>query len=388
MQQQTPSQLTRLFVGLDVHKDNHAAVAVNCFGTSLFEQEIGNEMKDFQCLVSRVQMLARKKKLIPVFGLEDTFGSGGFLAQFLFRQGYEVKTINPVLVKRERDYETHPEKSDLQDALGVAKVLIQRIDSVPNYSITETTKISRDIRALTKDRETIVLEQTRLKNQLHALLHASFGSMYKTLFCDPFAKKALLFWKDFPSAQTLKSSRKRNVIKPDWITQYLFNELPQISSVQENQIRRKAKRLLAIRNELNEIGKELKCLVEQTGQQLNTLPGCGLVLSAVVLAEIKDINRFSSPAELAKYAGCAPRKLESGKRKRHVKTRSGNRKLNKAVYQIALTQISNQGILKAKAYFQKKVKEGKSKKHALTCLKRQIIDIIWSMLKEKRAYYP
>jgi len=82
------------------------------------------------------------------------------------------------------------------------------------------------------------------------------------------------------------------------------------------------------------------------------------------------------------------RQVYSGKRKRHIKTRSGNRRLNRALYQIVLTQISNQGIEKARTYFQKKVDEGKSKKHALTCLKRQIINIIWSMLKEKRAYYP
>jgi len=388
MRQSTSAQLNRLFVGMDIHKDNHAAVAVNCFGLPLFEQELNNEVGDFNNLITRVQTIAKERRLNPVFGLEDTSGSGEFLARYLYRRGYEVKTVNPVLVKRERDYETHPEKSDLADALGVAKVLIQRIDSVPNYSITETTEISRDIRSLTKDRDTTVLEQTRLKNQLHALLHHSYGSGYKTLFRDVFSKKALLFWQNFPSAQILKSSRKRNVVKPVWISQYTADELPQASEIQANQIRRKVKRLLAIREELNEIEKELNGLVEQTGQQLNTLPGCVPVLSAVVLAEVKDISRFSSPAELAKYAGCAPRKLESGKRKRHVKTRSGNRRLNKALYQIALTQISNQGIPKAKAYFQKKVKEGKSKKHALTCLKRQIVDIIWSMLKEKRAYYP
>lgn len=387
MQQSTLVQLDHLFVGMDVHKDNHAAVAVNCFGTPLLEQELGNEIRDFSSLITRVQAIAKERKLNPVFGLEDTSGSGEFLARFLFNQGYEVKTINPILVKRERDYETHPEKSDLADALGVAKVLIQRIDSVPNYSITETTEISRDLRALTKDRETIVLEQTRLKNQLHGLLHHSYGSMYKSLFRDVFSQKALLFWQGLPSAQILKSTRKRNMVKPDWISQYTADELPQTSKTQANQIRRKVKRLLAIREELSEIEKELNELVRQTGQKLDTLPGCGPTLSAVVLAEVKDISRFSSPAELAKYAGCSPRKLESGKRKRHIKTRSGNRRLNKALYQIALTQISNQGIAKAKAYFQKKVDEGKSKKHALTCLKRQIVDIVWSMLKEKRAYY-
>ena len=384
---QESKQLSRLFVGMDVHKDNHAAVAVNCFGTPLLEQELGNEMNDFHHLVARVQTIAKEYKLVPVFGLESTTGSGDFLARFLFTHGFEVKTINPVLVKRERDYETHPEKSDLQDALGVAKVLIQRIDSVPAFSVTETTEISRDIHTLVKDRETIVLEQTRLKNQLHGLLHHAYGSPYRTLFHDLFSKKALLFWKDFPSARALKQSRKHQMNKPDWIKSVRIEELPLTSPTQEHQIERKTKRLLQIKDELKEIEKELICLVEKTGQKLNTLPGCGPTLSAVVLSEIKDIHRFESPARLAKYAGLAPRKLESGKQKRHVKTKSGNRKLNKAIYQIALTQISNQGIPKAKAYFQKKVSEGKSKKHALTCLKRQIIDIIWSMLKEQRAYY-
>ena len=385
---QEPTQLSRLFVGMDVHKDNHAAVAVNCFGTTLFEQELGNEVKDFQSLASQIQKLAGEQNLVPIFGLEDTSGTGDFLARFLFQNGFSVKTVNPVLVKRERNYEAHPEKSDLTDALGVAKVLIQRIDSVPSFSITETTETARDIRALTKDRETIVLESTRLKNQLHALIHQSYGSMYKSFFQNPFCKKALLFWQLFPCARVLRQSRKHNLDKPEWITRVGIDELPFVSEALMNQIRRKTRRLLSIREELKEIEQELNALVEKTGQQLQTLPGCGTILSALVLAEIKDIDRFQSSAALAKYAGCAPRKLESGKRKRHIKTRSGNRRLNRALYQIVLTQISNQGIEKARTYFQKKVDEGKSKKHALTCLKRQIINIIWSMLKEKRAYYP
>ena len=95
-QQSIPTQLSRLFVGMDVHKDNHAAVAVNCFGDPLFKQELGNEVKDFNQLIARVQAIAKERQLSPVFGLEDTSGSGEFLARFLFNHGDEVKTINPV----------------------------------------------------------------------------------------------------------------------------------------------------------------------------------------------------------------------------------------------------------------------------------------------------
>jgi len=385
---QDAPHLHRLFVGVDVHKDNHAAVALTGFGATLLEQELGNAVDDFDGLISRVRTLAHEHQLTPLFGLEDTTGSGDFLARFLVTRGLEVRTINPVLVQRARRYETHPEKSDLADALGIAKVLIQRIDSVPTYSVTETTELAKDLRAVVNDRTTIIKEQTRLKNQLHALLHHSWGSPYRTLFANVFAKKALVFWQEFPSARILRESRRPTIVKPSWITNTSPAELPMSSPTAANQIRRKARRLLAIRDELREIEKELTDLGAKTGQHLTTLPGCGSVLSAAVFSEIKDIHRFPTPAQLAKYAGLAPRKLESGKRHRHVKTRSGNRRLNAAIHHIALTQISNQGVPKAKQYFQKKVGEGKSKMHALTCLKRQISDIIWSMLQERRAYYP
>lgn len=382
-----PVQLTRLFVGMDVHKDNHAAVATNCFGEKIWQVELGNNPSDFKNLIGHVRLLSTERGLNPVFGLEDTSGSGNFLARHLFASGLEVKIVNPVLIKTLRKYETHPEKSDLQDAYGVAKVLIEKIDTLPAFSITETTELARDLHALVKDRDTIVKEQTRLKNQLHKALHASYGSPYKTMFKNIFAKKALEFWIKFPSAGSLFSTKKRTE-KPDWITGAKKEELPFTTLPLQHQVQRKARRLISIWDELNEIDKELKTLVEQTGQKLNTLRGCGTVLSAAVLSEVKDITRFSSPAKFAKYAGIAPKRYESGKKKRCVKTKSGNRRLHKAIYQIALTQISNQGLPKAKDYFKKKVEEGKSKKHALVCLMRQISDIIYSMLKNKRAYYP
>lgn len=179
-------RLKALFVGVDVHKDNHAAVAVDCFGEEQGKIEIGGEYKDFMLLTESIKEIAEKKDLIPVFGLEDTHGAGGFLARYLVQEGFEVKTVNPVLVRRERDYETHPEKSDLKDAKGVAKVLIQRIDTLPHYTVTEAGEIARDLHSLVKDRETIIEEQTILKNQLHRCLHQAWGSKYRLVFKDIF----------------------------------------------------------------------------------------------------------------------------------------------------------------------------------------------------------
>ena len=356
-----------LYVGMDIHKDSHTAAATNCFGQNLLEMEISNSKKDFDNLVVRMERLSKTKNLKPIFGLEDSYGYGLRLAKHLYQKGLPVKMVAPVLVDRERKRETHPEKSDSLDALGVAKVLIQRIDRLPNYSVSKNDQISKEIKELVLDRDFLVKEQTRLKNQLHRLLHKAYNSGYRGKYKNPFSLKALKHWRGHPVP-------RKSVCVAD------------NSDILKNQIKRKVKRLLDIREETKEIENELVRLIRQTGQKIETLNGCGAVLASQVLAEVRNIDRFHSPHSLAKYAGLCPRERSSGKTFRHIKTKSGNRRLNMTVHRIALSQISRSGNQYAKAYFQKKIAEGKSKGQALCCLKRRLIDIIFMMLKHKQEY--
>jgi len=130
----------------------------------------------------------------------------------------------------------------------------------------------------------------------------------------------------------------------------------------------------------------MKIIFDRMNQKLETLNGCGLVLASSVLAEIKNIERFHSPNALAKYGGLCPKEKSSGKKIRHIKTKSGNRRLNKAIHRIALSQIGRWGNIYSREYFKKKIAEGKNKAQAMYCLKRRLINIIFMMLKHKAAY--
>lgn len=356
-----------LYVGIDIHKDSHTAVATNCFGQNLLELKITNFQEDFDNLITQVEKLSKVNNLESVFGLEDSYGNGLRLAKYLCHSGQSVKMVSPVLVDRERQYETHPEKSDSLDALGVAKVLIKKIDTLPDYTISKNDDITKEIKELVIDRDFLVKEQTRIKNHLHRLLHKGHNSGYREKFKNPFSLKALKYWHRSPV------SRKNNDIVGDVV-------------ILKKQVKRKIKRLLDIREEIEEIEQELDCLIEKTDQKIRTLNGCGTVVASQLLAEVRNIDRFHSPHALAKYAGVCPRERSSGKTKKHVKTKSGNRRLNTAIHRIALTQISNSGNQYAKAYFQKKISEGKSKSQALCSLKRRLVDIIFMMLKHREEY--
>jgi transposase len=351
----TEQKQRTMFVGIDVHKETHTAVGISPFGEKLFEITVGNYKKDFESLTKKVEEVAGE--LSPYFGLEDCHGYGERLAGYLV-DGYPVIHVPSILVDRLRQNATHPEKSDSLDALGVAKVMMQSIDTLPVYTISEESKRAKQLKEISMDREYLVEERTRLKNHLHTLLYRIWNTEYKEKFKDPFSLKALAYW------------RKSKPSCDDFLLRVM---------------KRKAKRLNDIFHEINKLEKEMKILLEGN-YTIQTASGCGPVVASTIVGEVGDINRFHSPGALAKYAGCSPRECSSGKTHRHRKTRSGNRRLNCAFHRMALAQISRMGNDKARAYFKRKVSEGKSKSQALVCLRRQMVNIIWMMLKHKTVY--
>jgi transposase len=354
---QTIDRRAALFVGVDVHKDTHTAVALSPFGEKKFELTISNEERDFVSLVKKARKAAHIDGLSPHFGLEDVHSWGERLSTFLVEAGVPVYAVAPVLVDGLRKTQTHPEKTDSLDARGVAEVMIQRIDMLPLYTLTEEARTAKQIRELSVEREYLVTERSRLKNQLHFLLHRVWNSGYAVRFANPFAKKALRYWS---------------------------RHLPRtIDPILARRTRRVLKRTVALTEEIAEIEQELKSIVIDSGHTLHTASGCGTVLAAELIGEIGDIRRFRSPAALAKFAGCAPRERSSGKTNRHCASRSGNRRLNRGFHRMALSQISITGNPVAKAYFKRKVAEGKSKSQALVCLRRQMVNVVWMLMKHK-----
>lgn len=357
---QTINRSQTLFVGIDVHKDTHTAVGLTPFGEKVFEMKIGNEAEDFISLVEKTKQEAKHNNLIPSFGLEDVHSWGERLSSFLAEEGLSVVSVAPVLVDHRRSKTTHPEKSDSLDAQGVAQVMIQKIDTLPSYTLTEEAEKAKQIRELSLEREWLVKERARLKNQLHVLLHRVHNSQYREKFKDPFSLKALRYW-------------KRSIPK-------------KTDDILAQRTKRAIRRLLDLREEIQKIEDELSAIMKKSGQTLVTASGCGTVIAAELIGEIGDVNRFRSPGSLAKYAGCAPREHSSGKTIRWRKTRSGNRRLNRAFHRMALSQISKSGNEAARTYFKRKISEGKTKAQALVCLRRQLVNVVWMMLKRKTEF--
>src|SRR5688500_17075080 len=111
---------------------------------------------------------------------------------------------------------------------------------------------------------------------------------------------------------------------------------------------------------------------------LTEIFGVGPILAAKIIGIVGDVSRFPSKAHFASYAGVAPIEASSGEVVRHKVSLAGNRRLNQAMHMIAVCQA--RGDPRGKAYYRKKLAEGKSRREAMRCLKRRVSDVVFKAL--------
>jgi transposase len=135
-----------------------------------------------------------------------------------------------------------------------------------------------------------------------------------------------------------------------------------------------------------EVEVRIKTVVVQSQTSLLELFGVGPVLAATFLGEVGDIGRFPTKHHFAAHTGTAPLEAPSGQVIRHRLSRAGDRKLNHALYMMAMVQVRRPSA--GQAYYQRKLAEGKSAKEALRCLKRRLSDAVYRCLVTDQADQP
>lgn len=119
---------------------------------------------------------------------------------------------------------------------------------------------------------------------------------------------------------------------------------------------------------------------------LTSMPGIGVRTAARILAEAGDATAFADAAHLASYAGLAPVTRRSGTSIRgEHSNRGGNKKLKRAMFLAAFSALRDPT---SRAYYERKITEGKRHNQALICLARRRCDVLYAMLKNGTFYEP
>lgn len=334
-----------IVIGIDPHKRTHTAAAVEAStGELRGERTVSARQQGHSQLLTWGGQLGPER----LWALEDCRHVSVSLERFLLAAGEQVVRVPPKLMAGARKGARTRGKSDAIDALAVARAALRE----PQLPAARLEGVEREIRLLSDHREDLVGERTRIQQRLRWHLHELE-----------------------PSLELPAGCLDRRV----WLDRLSRRLARREQTIQVRICRELVGRCRELSRRAAELERELQALVESHASALLELPGCGVLTAAKLLGETGCASRFASDAKLAMHAGAAPLPASSGARQRHRLNRSGNRQLNCALHRMAITQ--GRCYPPARAYLERKEREGHSRKEALRCLKRHLARSVYRTLR-------
>jgi transposase len=335
--------MTAVMIGVDPHKGSHTAVAIDAAEGPLGQLRVRASAGQAQRLVAWAAAWPER-----TWAVEGAGGLGHLLAQQLVAAGERVLDVQPKLGARVRLLATGASnKNDPNDALSVAVAALR----------------SRARREVSADDHAAVLrvwsrrhrDLGRAKNQVACRLHA--------VLCE-------LVPGGVPEEITAaQAARILRAAEPSGTAGQARGDLA--ADLLEDMRRLDA--------QLRESKKKLAIAVKASGTTVTEIFGVGPVIAATVIGDVAGVARFATRNRFAAYNGAAPIEVSSGNRKTHRLSLRGNRRINHAIHMAAITQIRH-AHSDGRAYYDRKIAEGKTCKEALRCLKRRISDAIYARL--------
>ena len=389
------------YVGIDSHKDTHTAVFIDCFFDKLGEITFNNLPSAFCQFLNDAEKFKMDGTEL-LFGLEDTTSFGRNLTVFLTDNEQNVKHVNAFLVARERKNQNITQKTDSVDAECAARVLLTKLNELPDADPQDKYWI---LRTLVVRRDQIVKNNTRSKMTLHNLLTQHYPN-YRKFFSEIDGKTSLAFFKEYPSPKALEgvtlegltdfllveSSDRLGAEKAELILNSLENTTAAFQEIRDDTVRSTIRQIEFNLEELERMELSMAIYLEKFDCTLTSMAGIDVVSACQFMSCIGDVKRFPTPAKLARYSGVAPVTYASGQKDKQYSNQRGDRELNSLFYMLAVRVTSpigpNNKIINQffYDYFHRKQAEGKTKRQALKCVERRLVNIIWTMLTNTEEY--
>jgi transposase len=329
-----------IVIGADTHKRSHALAAIDG-GTGAVVGERTIRAEDAGHLTAL--RWARELDTERVWAIEDCRHVSRRLEQALVAAGERVIRVPPHLMGESRRGEREPGKSDGIDALAVARAVLRH--GLKRFPVAFLDERAMEIRLLADHREDLVADRTRAQNRLR---------WHLVELCPDL------------EASLPKRSLDRHT-QLDRVTRVL-RRLP--ASARVRVARELVTRIRQLTRDINALKAELRALVQAQRPRLLAETGCGTLTAATLIGRTAGAQRFATDARFARQTGTAPIPASSGNRKRHRLHRGGDRQLNRALHMIAITRAHHDPA--TRAYLERKLAEGKTRKEAIRALKRHL----------------
>lgn len=388
-----------IYVGIDVAKDKHDCFIINSEGEVLAEVfPISNNRDGFEALMQQIRSCASASNKIKV-GLEATGHYSYNILGFLLDNGLATYVINPLCTNLYRKSLTlRKTKTDRIDARTIAAMLMSDVNLT---SYTDTSYHNEELKSLTRYRFAKVQERAKLKQSVSRLVNILFPELEKLV---PTLHMASVYamLSEFPGAKQIaqahlthlktvlsESSKGRyGRDKAIEIRDAAKRSIGSVMPAKSLELRHTINLIRELDAEIDEIEAEIQAVMKTVQSKIITIPGIGLNMGAMILAEIGDFSRFDSPDKILAYSGLSPSTYQSGQLSlngtySHMEKR-GSRYLRYAIYNA--TKYVCMWEPSFAAYLAKKRSEGKHYNIAISHAAKKLIRLIYAMEKSGTVF--
>lgn len=384
-------------VGIDVAKDKHDCFILNAEGEILENVfTISNNMEGFMCLLSKIQSCTTPQDKIKV-GLEATGHYSYNLLGFLLNNGLTTYVLNPLQTNLYRKSLTlRKTKTDRVDARMIASMLLSDVGLKP---YTDTSYHNEELKSLTRYRFDKVQDRAKLKSSVSRLVCILFPELEKLVSTLHMASVYALL-EEFPGVKQIANSNLthlKNLLSTASKGRYGREKAIEIRDAARSSIgscihakslelQHTIRLIQELSREIDDIEAEIQKIMDELQSPIITIPGVGVQMGAMILAEVGDFSNFDSPDKVLAYAGLSPSTYQSGQLKNcypHMEKR-GSRYLRYALFNAAKYVCIWDPTFAA--YLAKKRSEGKHYFVAISHAAKKLVRLIFALERSGQPY--
>lgn len=384
-----------VFIGIDVGKTDHHAVAVDRSGKKLLDKPLPQDEGKLRALISKV---VGHGTVLVVVDQPATIGALPIaVAQDM---GVMVGYLPGLAMRRIADLHPGEAKTDARDATIIAEAA----RSLPHTlrSIALADEQAAQLTMLCGFDDDLAKQATATSNRIRGLLTQIHPALERVIgkHLDHPVMPAVLT--KYPTPIALKKAGQARVAGfmkkyapragAGWAAE-VFEALGQQSVTVAGTdaaglvLRQLATQLAQLRSARDEVFEQVEELVaaHPLHDLLTSMPAVGVRTTARIITEVigKD---FETAGHLASYAGLTPVTWRSGTSIRgDHPSRKGNKVLKRALFLSAFAALKYPD---SRAYYDRKIAEKKRHNQALIALARRRCDVLFAMLRDGTFYAP
>ena len=371
-------------LGIDASKFKHDCIIADEYGNALFSPfTIENNRNGFNVLLETLNDLKQKGEI--KIGFESTGHYTVNLKLFLEASGFSYMELNPSLVKDFiRSKSLRKTKTDKKDSKWIALYLAQ-VDYKPYtkqfYHLYSLKSLTRLRHSLIENRSLYLVKITNILDHIFPEIKPYFNNKFtSSLFyiLDNYLTPSHIKNMTIESYNNMVSKLKSPISYQRFmgVKELAKNTVGISNSILEFELKSLLKLYHNLEDEISNIELEIESHMNIINPKTSTISGIGIQSAAVIVSEIGDFNRFSSPEKLLAFIGLDPAKYESGTGcfNGHM-VKHGSPNLRYIIMNCSETFYVHNPVISD--YYWKKRNEGKPHRVALSHVARKLVSVIY-----------